>query len=94
MLEQGVVGFYANQEIYSDIRQSLDFKQGVTLELFLSDPERFGRKTEPGEVVDVTILARDHRGKPIYLSHAPVAFPRERILTVQMRRALRNFEHN
>jgi len=89
-LEEDVAALYTKQEIYSDTRRSLDLKKGLLLFLFLSGHEKFGKRSEAGQNLDMKILAMDHRKQVVYLLHAPLAFPRAKILELQMRKALRS----
>jgi hypothetical protein len=88
-LEEDVAALYTKQDIYSDARRSLDLKKGLRLFLFLSNPERFGKISGAGEILDMNILAADDNGRVVYLSHAPLAFPRKKIIELQLRKALR-----
>jgi hypothetical protein len=87
-LDQGVCAMYAEQEIAADISHSLDFKKGISLELYLSDPEKFGKQLGKGEVLEMNIIGKDNKGKIIYISNSPLAFPRSGLLEVQIKRAL------
>ena len=66
--------FYYSQSVVSDASKSLDLKDGIKLELYLSDWEKFGKKTFGDEVVDMKILAKDHDGRFICLSYSPLKF--------------------
>lgn len=89
-LDQGVCAMYSEQEIAADISSSLDLKKGISLELYLSDKERFGKNMGEGETLDMQIIGKDNKDKVIYISRSPIAFPRSRLLEVQIQRAIKS----
>lgn len=89
-LLEGIVALYASQNIHSDSSSTLDLRRGISLELYLSNPDRFGKLSEADEVLDMKILARTSKGKFIYLSQSPISFQNSRLLDIIIRKELRN----
>jgi hypothetical protein len=84
---------YTNQDIAVDVSSTIDLSDGIFLELYLTEPERFGKAaTEAKNPVDMWILARDLDGKTLYVSHAPVSFPKKRMFDIMLKRAAKQEE--
>ena len=66
-LEQGLMAAYTNQDIAMDVSSTLDLSDGIFLELYLAEPERFGKPTKEGKPVDMWILAKDFDERILYV---------------------------
>ena len=89
-LDEGIIALYTEQQVTADTSHSMDLKKGIHLDLFLSDKARFGKNLEQGETVGMQILARDNKGKLIYVLKSPLAFPREGLLEAAIKREMRS----
>lgn len=88
-LAKGIVALYTNQKIFLDSSKTLTGK--ISLELYLSGEKEFsGEIDEKSGLAEMSILARDAEGKPIYMINCVLSFQdKERIAPVLIRRALR-----
>ena len=91
-MENGLMAVYDSQRVYFNSQTGPNMADGILLELFLSEREKFGKSTRRDETLDMKILARNSEGKPIYLSHAPVKFPREELLETKLEMERRRLE--
>jgi len=86
-VQDGLIVLYSSQNIYSDATKTPNLKNGINLELHLSDPEKFGGQLERNQSLDMRIAARDDDGRIIYVSQSPISFQREKLWDIMMRRA-------
>lgn len=86
---EGVIALYAGQNICLDSSRSANLRHGLDLELYVSDKERFGKKSVPGEFVRMQVVARGVDRSPIYAVESALSFQDKRLLDVMVRRAQR-----
>jgi hypothetical protein len=87
-LDEGIVPLYTQQNFEADTAPPIDLRRGVSLELYLSNPEKFGALSAKGETMDMEVIARNDRGEVLYVLHAPLSFQQERLVDIVVRRAV------
>ena len=87
---EGVAAMYSRQNIFCDSATPIDLSKGIDLELYLSGKEKFGKLSEKGETVEMTVAAKNDDGRFLYLVTAPISFQQERIVDIMLKRALRS----
>lgn len=93
-VSEDLKAIYTSQRIYSDLSHSSDLKKGITLELYLSGKENFGKLSKRGENLDLNIFAKDSKERPIYLSNAPISFQPSRLIEIAMKRAYKKLQNS
>ena len=84
------VGMYAQQNISCDSTTPIDLREGINLELYLSDIDKFGQLSGKGETFGMTVVAKNDEGRFLYRVDAPLSFQQDRIFDIVLKRALRS----
>ncbi|MEE9525592.1 MAG: hypothetical protein V3V78_03225 [Candidatus Woesearchaeota archaeon] len=86
---KNLVAMYDQQEVHAYACSNLDLREGVTLDLYISDRFRFGKFTKPGETLDMKIVGRESNGRILYTSTAPLSFPKAKGIDTLLKQEIR-----
>lgn len=81
--DDSLVALYSgNIEMFQDISSSINFSKGIKYQLFINDPQKFGKPTKKGDTIEVIISASNNKDDLLYLSRSNIGFYKKKMLDI------------
>ncbi len=84
---QEVMNMYASQHIQTDMETLKSIKKSMTLDFYLSEPDKFGVISP--STIDMCVIGKNENGEVAYIVSAPLAFKEEARMMKLIRRYLK-----